>query len=138
MTINEYANNITKASNTINYVNFNSKKALLADSTTTNGIGNTLTEVIKGMTNCFCFAVHKSYKYAVITMYFNSNKSYKYVAVNCKTMECNEYDSIKEAKSYITSELAKPEPIVVPLTGHELNEQKKSDKADSAKNGKKE
>lgn len=53
---------------------------------------------IKDLKGTFSFALHTSGKYLIVTLFVRSEKKYKYLVVDLKTMNCTEVESIKVAK----------------------------------------
>jgi hypothetical protein len=77
-------------------------------------------ELVKKLKNCFSFTLHNSKKWLVITMYYNATKKYSFLAVNLESHNAEEFESIKLAKGYVNTELAKP--VVTPSTDENNSE----------------
>ena len=93
------------------YTTYDSKKKFLSDDTmlfNLKAYNDDFESLIKALKNVFSIAVcNANNKYIVITMYYSTTKRYEYITCNVETLECNSYDSIKEAKNAITGLLSK-------------------------------
>ena len=85
-----------------NYTNYNSKKQLLA-STQFTQLTTSVQQFITQLKNCFTFSVHNSLQFVVITMYYNSTKTYSFYVINCSNNTVTQYNSIKSAKQFVNS-----------------------------------
>jgi hypothetical protein len=92
----------TSTSVTSNYTNYNSKKQLVI-STQFTQLSTNVQQFIQQLKNCFCFSLHNSLQYIVITMYFNATKTYSFYVVNCTNNTVQTFNSIKSAKQYVNS-----------------------------------
>ena len=87
-----------------NYTNYNSKKQLLT-STQFTQLHTNVQQFITQLKNCFTFSVHNSLQYIVITMYYNSTKTYSFYVVNCSNYTVTQYNSIKSAKQFVNTQI---------------------------------
>ena len=89
---------------TSNFTQYNSKKQLQT-STQFTQFTQDVQNFIVNLKNCFCFSVHNSLQYIVITMYFNNTKQYTFYVVNCSNNTVTQYTSIKLAKQFVNSNI---------------------------------
>ena len=94
----------TSNTHTSNYTNYNSKKQLLT-STQFTQLTADVQNFIVNLKNCFTFSVHNTLNYVVITMYYNSTKTYSFYVVNCTNNTVTQYNSIKSAKQFVNTQL---------------------------------
>lgn len=94
----------TTNSITSNYTDYNSKKQLLASAQFTN-LHTSVQQFITQLKNCFCFTIHNSLQFVIITMYYNSTKSYSFYVVNCSNFTVQTFTSIKLAKQFVNSNI---------------------------------
>ncbi len=87
-------------SNTAQYTNYTSKTALL----NANVLTKQQAQLIAQLKNCFSFALHNTKTFLVITMYYNSTKSYSYLALNLNTLTATQHTSIKHAKQTVAQQ----------------------------------
>lgn len=82
---------------TTNFLNFTSKKQLLASDT----LNATQKAKIQAICNLFTVSVHNKLNYACITLYYSKTKSYAYIVLNLNNGEIAEVDSIATAKAEV-------------------------------------
>lgn len=79
------------------FLEFNSKKKLVESKL----LNENVIEYIKKLKNTFTFYVHKDLRYIVITVYYSTSKTYKFLVLDTETLQVAEADSVKIAKKEV-------------------------------------
>ena len=83
------------------YTNYTSKQSLL----NSNVLTKTQQQTVQSIKNCFSFSLHNSKQFLIITMYFNSTKSYSYYVLNFTTNNVTIFNSIKQSKQFVKQQI---------------------------------
>jgi len=84
------------------FLEYNSKKKLVESKL----FDEKITKYIEQLKNTFTFSVHKDLRYVVITMYYSTSNTYKFLVLDTETLQVAQAESVKVAKQEVLNLIA--------------------------------